>query len=58
MWPVRVKRSVFLGDLTQVHVEWGGRELVIRQTTAAPYGEGEQAYLSIDPGHCVLLEGD
>ena len=58
VWPVRVKRSVFLGDLTQVHVEWSGRELVIRQTTAAPYSEGEQAYLSIDPGHCVLLEGD
>ena len=56
VWPVRVKRSVFLGDLTQVHVEWGGRELVIRQTTAAPCGEGEKAYLSIDPSHCVLLE--
>ena len=58
VWPVRVKRSVFLGDLTQVHVEWSGRELVIRQTTAASYGEGEQAYLSIDPSHCVLLEAD
>jgi ABC-type Fe3+/spermidine/putrescine transport system ATPase subunit len=58
VWPVRVKRSVFLGDLTQVHVEWAGRELVIRQTTAAPCGEGETAYLSIDPSHCVLLEAD
>ncbi|MDQ8727221.1 ABC transporter ATP-binding protein [Bradyrhizobium sp. LHD-71] len=58
VWPVRVKRSVFLGDLTQVHVEWSGRELVIRQTTAAPRGEGEKAYLSIDPRHCVLLEAD
>jgi ABC-type Fe3+/spermidine/putrescine transport system ATPase subunit len=58
VWPVRVKRSVFLGDLTQVHVEWGSRELVIRQTTAAPCGEGEQAYLAIDPDHCVLLEAE
>jgi ABC-type Fe3+/spermidine/putrescine transport system ATPase subunit len=58
VWPVQVKRSVFLGDLTQVHVEWAGRELVIRQTTAPPCGEGETAYLSIDPKHCVLLEGD
>jgi ABC-type Fe3+/spermidine/putrescine transport system ATPase subunit len=58
VWPVRVKRSVFLGDLTQVHVEWCSRELVIRQTTAAPCSEGENAYLSIDPSHCVLLEGD
>jgi iron(III) transport system ATP-binding protein len=58
VWPVKVKRSVFLGDLTQVHVEWAGRELVIRQTTAPPCGEGETAYLMIDPSHCVLLEGD
>jgi iron(III) transport system ATP-binding protein len=58
VWPVRVKRSVFLGDLTQVHVEWSGRELVIRQTTAGQYREGEQAYLAIDPNHCVLLEAD
>jgi ABC-type Fe3+/spermidine/putrescine transport system ATPase subunit len=56
VWPVRIKRSVFLGDLTQVHVEWCDRELVIRQTTAAPYREGEQVFLSIDPDHCVLLE--
>lgn len=55
---VKVKRSMFLGDLTQVHVEWAGRELVIRQTTAPPCGEGETAYLMIDPSHCVLLEGD
>lgn len=58
VWPVRVKLSVFLGDLTQVHVEWSGRELVVRQTAAASYTEGESAYLSIDPNHCVLLEGD
>jgi ABC-type Fe3+/spermidine/putrescine transport system ATPase subunit len=58
VWPVQVKRSVFLGDLTQVHVEWSGRELVIRQTTAPPCSEGETAYLTIDPSHCVLLEGD
>jgi iron(III) transport system ATP-binding protein len=58
VWPVKVNRAVFLGDLTQIHVEWSGRELVIRQTTAPPCGEGETAYLSIDPSHCVLLEGE
>ena len=35
VWPVLVRRAIFLGDLTQVHVDWGGRELVIRQTAAA-----------------------
>ena len=31
-WPVAIHRSVFLGDLTQVHVDWGGRDLIVRQT--------------------------
>jgi iron(III) transport system ATP-binding protein len=56
VWPVVIKRAIFLGDLTQVHVDWGGRELVIRQTGAETPAEGSTAYLSIDSGHCVLLE--
>ena len=55
VWPVTVKRAVFLGDLTQAHVEWGGRELVIRHTTLH-LQPGQQAYLSVDPERCVLLE--
>jgi iron(III) transport system ATP-binding protein len=51
-----VKRSVFLGDLTQVHVDWGGRELVIRQTDLNMVPPGQAAYLSIDPACCILLE--
>ena len=54
---MRVVRSVFLGDLTQLHVDWGGRELVIRQTVAGAFAEGATAYLCVDPSHCVLLEG-
>jgi iron(III) transport system ATP-binding protein len=56
VWPVVVRRAIFLGDLTQVHVDWGGRELVIRQTAADTLAEGATAYLSIDTAHCVLLE--
>ena len=56
VWPIVVRRAIFLGDLTQVHVDWGGRELVIRQTAAGTLAEGATAYLSIEPGHCVLLE--
>ncbi|MEA2744574.1 MAG: putative spermidine/putrescine transport system ATP-binding protein [Acetobacteraceae bacterium] len=58
VWPVKVRRAVFLGDITQVHVEWGGRELVIRQTVADVWAAGDSAYLSIAPGSCVLLEGE
>jgi iron(III) transport system ATP-binding protein len=57
VWPVVVRRAVFLGDMTQVHVEWGGRELVIRQTADA-WAEGDRAWLSINPNNCVLLEAE
>ncbi len=56
VWPVTIRRSVFLGDITQLHVDWGGRELVIRQTVADQFAEGAPAFLSIDPTCCVLLE--
>ncbi|GAB2907588.1 ABC transporter ATP-binding protein [Paralcaligenes ginsengisoli] len=56
VWPVVVRRAVFLGDLTQVHVDWGNREIVIRQTKAETLTQGSTAYLSINPEHCVLLE--
>jgi ABC-type Fe3+/spermidine/putrescine transport system ATPase subunit len=56
VWPVTVRRCVFLGDMTQVHVDWGGRDLVIRQTIADAWHEGAGAWLSISPDHCVLLE--
>jgi len=58
VWPVVIRRTIFLGDLTQVHVDWGGREIVIRQTDAGALAPGSTAYLSIDPEHCVLLEPD
>ena len=44
VWPVGVRRTVFLGDLTQAHVDWGGRELVIRHTQI-PVQAGQEAYL-------------
>ncbi len=55
-WPVVVRRSVFQGDFTQVHVAWGGRELVVRAAALAPLPEGSAAWLSVAPEHCVLLE--
>lgn len=57
-WPVTVLRSVFLGDLTQTHVKWGGKELIVRQTGPQTWREGQAALLSADPQRCVLLEGN
>ena len=56
VWPVRVRRSVFQGDFTQYQVDWEDRQLVVRCTAADPLDEGEQAYLTVDPRRCVLLE--
>ena len=58
VWPVRIRRSVFLGDMTQVHVAWGDRELVVRRTGMDAWPEGTAAFLHADPARCVLLEGD
>jgi ABC-type Fe3+/spermidine/putrescine transport system ATPase subunit len=55
-WPTEIRRSVFLGDLTQIHVAWGDRELVVRQSGMQRWSEGQTVYLTVDPRHCVLLE--
>ena len=56
VWPVTVIRSVFLGDIVQVNVRWGGQDLVIRQIGAPGIGEGEVGYLHVPPQLCALLE--
>ena len=56
VWPVEIKRLVFLGDVTQVHVLWGGQELVVRQIGAPPNISGEVAFLHAPPERCALLE--
>jgi ABC-type Fe3+/spermidine/putrescine transport system ATPase subunit len=56
VWPVQIARLVFLGDVTQVHVLWGGQELVIRQIGAPPKVVGETALLHAPPERCALLE--
>ena len=55
VWPVTIERTVFLGDMTQAHNRWAGRDLVVRQTSL-PFTPVQPATLSIDPAHCVLLE--
>ncbi len=55
-WPVTIIRAVFLGDITQIHVQWGQREVVVRQIGASPVAAGQTAYLRAPPEHCVLLD--
>ena len=55
-WPGRIRRRVFQGDFTQYHVEWDGRELIVRSATSDPVAEGDQVFISADPRYCVELE--
>jgi iron(III) transport system ATP-binding protein len=56
VWPVRVERSVFQGDFTQVHVLWDDQRLVIRSAAMEPIPEGTSAFMSADPRRVVVLE--
>jgi iron(III) transport system ATP-binding protein len=58
IWPVTVSRSIFLGDLSEIHVAWGGRQLIIRSSALSQMWEGQEAFLSVDPRYCVFLEED
>jgi ABC-type Fe3+/spermidine/putrescine transport system ATPase subunit len=55
-WPARIRRRVFQGDFTQYHVEWDGRELIVRSASPDPLAEGEHVFVSADPRYCVVLE--
>jgi ABC-type Fe3+/spermidine/putrescine transport system ATPase subunit len=56
VWPVTIIRAVFLGDITQLHVQWGSRELVVRQIGASSANAGQKAWLRAAPEHCILLD--
>jgi len=58
VWPVTIARSIFLGDLSEIHVDWAGRKLIIRRSALDRMDEGQHVYLSVDPSRCVLLEDD
>ena len=55
-WPARIRRRVFQGDLTQYHVDWDGRTLIVRAAAAEGIAEGDEVFVSAEPRHCVLLE--
>ncbi|PYM56717.1 MAG: polyamine ABC transporter ATP-binding protein [Candidatus Rokuibacteriota bacterium] len=56
VWPARIRQRVFQGDFTQYHVEWDGRQLIVRSAAPEPLAEGDEVFVSAEPRHCVLLE--
>jgi hypothetical protein len=56
VWPGRIRRRVFQGDFTQYHVDWDGRQLIVRTAASEPMAEGDEVFVSAEARHCVLLE--
>jgi ABC-type Fe3+/spermidine/putrescine transport system ATPase subunit len=56
VWPVTITRAVFLGDTGEVYVNWGGGQLIVKQSALDFMEEEKQAFLSVDPRHCILLD--
>jgi ABC-type Fe3+/spermidine/putrescine transport system ATPase subunit len=56
VWPARIRQRVFQGDFTQYHVDWDGRQLIVRSAAAEPLAEGDAVFVSTEPRYCVLLE--
>jgi ABC-type Fe3+/spermidine/putrescine transport system ATPase subunit len=55
-WPARIRQRVFQGDFTQYHLDWDGRQLIVRSAAPEPMAEGDEVWVSADPRHCVVLE--
>jgi len=56
VWPARIRQRVFQGDFTQYHIDWEGRQLIVRSAAPEPMAEGDEVFVSAEPRHCVLLE--
>jgi ABC-type Fe3+/spermidine/putrescine transport system ATPase subunit len=55
VWPVRVEKTVFQGDFSQVHIHWGARRLVARCAAMEPIAAGREVFLTVEPRRVVLL---
>jgi ABC-type Fe3+/spermidine/putrescine transport system ATPase subunit len=55
VWPVRVEKTVFQGDFSQVHLAWGGQHLVARCAAMEPIAPGREVVVTVDPQRVVLL---
>jgi ABC-type Fe3+/spermidine/putrescine transport system ATPase subunit len=55
VWPVRVEKTVFQGDFSQVHIHWGAQRLVARCAAMDPIAAGREVFLTVEPRRVVLL---
>jgi ABC-type Fe3+/spermidine/putrescine transport system ATPase subunit len=55
IWPVRVEKTVFQGDFSQLYVVWGDQHLVLRCAAMEPVAAGSEVYMTVEPRRVVLL---
>ncbi|MGH6664469.1 MAG: ABC transporter ATP-binding protein, partial [Pseudolabrys sp.] len=55
VWPVRVEKTVFQGDFSQVHVGWGAQRLIARCAAMEPIEAGREVFMTVEPRRVVLL---
>ncbi len=55
VWPVRVEKTVFQGDFSQVHIHWGAQRMVARCAAMEPIAAGREVFLTVEPRRVVLL---
>jgi ABC-type Fe3+/spermidine/putrescine transport system ATPase subunit len=55
-WPARVRQRVFQGDFTQCHIDWDGRQLIVRSADPDHHAEGDEVFVRAEPRYCVVLE--
>jgi ABC-type Fe3+/spermidine/putrescine transport system ATPase subunit len=55
VWPVRVEKTVFQGDFSQLHIVWGTQRLIARCAAMEPIAPGSEVFMTVDPRRAVLL---
>jgi len=55
VWPVKIEKTVFQGDFSQIHLRWGDQHLVARCTAMEPIAASREVYMAVEPRRVVLL---
>jgi ABC-type Fe3+/spermidine/putrescine transport system ATPase subunit len=55
VWPIKVEKTVFQGDFSQVHINWGGTRLIARCAAMEPVEAGSELFMTVEPRRVVLL---
>jgi len=55
VWPVKIEKTVFQADFSQIHLRWGDQHLVARCTAMEPIAASREVYMAVEPRRVVLL---